>query len=85
MQVHLLAKVTAALACINELTREPKAVADVVGTATPFPIADASGSTGLVRVVARTGLNASFAASSRYTMRHRCTRYCVNEGRFPAA
>lgn len=83
VQIHLLPQISAALSRIDEFTGELEAVTDVVGTTTPFPVANTGRCSRLMSVVAGAGLNASFAARSRYAVGHRGAGYRVDESGLP--
>ena len=85
VQVHLLAQVPSALASIDELAGELEAVAYVVRTTTPFPVARRGWCSGLVGIVAGARLDAAFAAGSRDAMSHGRARDGVDEGGLSAS
>lgn len=80
VQIHLLAQISATLPRVDEFAGELEPVADVVRTATPFPIPRAGWWPRLVGIVAGARLDAALAARSRDAVSHGGARDGVDEG-----
>lgn len=93
VEVHLFAEGPTALARVDELAAEFEAVANVVGTAAPLPVAYAGHRSRAQRlrpaavhvaVVARARLDAALGARARHCVRYGGACNCVDERRLSA-
>lgn len=93
MQIHLLTKIAAALAGVDEVSRELEAEPDVVRAAAPLPVTDAGHLAGgghlrrfgMVAVVAGARLDGALCASARNRVGDRCAGDGVQKGGLAAA
>lgn len=80
VQIHLLAQIPSPFAGVDEFAGELEAVADVVGTTTPFPVPHGGWWSRLVGIVAGTRLDAALATRSRDAVSHSRAGDGVDEG-----